>query len=591
MGRIETLQPHRRRRRFFVFAVLIILSRVAMYRVREKRDVVAKKISTDAVANFVASDAAASEEAEEVDRLRASPLRTDDRPVGKEKTFESMRALFEEALRRNRTETLFKAFFKSQLGGKDKLSAAKVEQAVDVIENDRNMSSDNSTHTSSVSLEVLNESSGTSTPSGFACPMEWLRQPTHIPADLEYFPRVFFNECVHDYDEIISKILMAPKAEQTHERDSGNVSDGQRNAPFRIPDRLTLGKYTNFATTFFMHAAFSGQYPRGINIEVASTSPAESIWAKHLDCTPNASEWECLYGARHSKGVYRSEGEIEHQSFSKNEEHRIANELWMGRTQHFDDSTVLIVAGWISRLAIPLNACENNRNCIDIPTRFVQNIARTKSPVYLSLHVRMGDACDQRVNERPAFTGDIWRTGRRSCVLPIAYGPILRSMQERYNVTDILLATDSQEVIDWAVNTTNYNWHFLDFDRGRLGRSDKGWIEYRTDIGRIETESALMDIELLSKGHVFVGGLCSHFSLSVLWSMIGRRNAVIPYASMDGCSLRNSRAANASSSKTLFDELFDFALNFMCYASRFMPGSTRARNGCHTHEGAFLSTR
>jgi len=159
MGRIETLQPHRRRRRFFVFAVLIILSRVAMYRVREKRGVVAKKISTDAVANFAASDAAASEEAEEVDRLRASPLRTDDRPVGKEKTFESMRALFEEALRRNRTETLFKAFFKSQLGGKDKLSAAKVEQAVDVIETDRNMSSDNSTHTSNVSLEVLNESS------------------------------------------------------------------------------------------------------------------------------------------------------------------------------------------------------------------------------------------------------------------------------------------------------------------------------------------------------------------------------------------------------------------------------------------------
>ena len=121
-----------------------------------------------------------------------------------------------------------------------------------------------------------------------------------------------------------------------------------------------------------------------------------------------------------------------------------------------------------------------------------------------------------------------------------------------------------------------------------------GWIENRKDIGSVEVESALYELDILSRGHVFIGSLCSHFSRAILWSMAGRRNVLPPYVSMDGCSLRNSVAsatAHDSSNKTLFEELFP-ARN-ACQASRNKPGTSFQRNdGCHmmSPSSDFLST-
>jgi hypothetical protein len=223
---------------------------------------------------------------------------------------------------------------------------------------------------------------------------------------------------------------------------------------------------------------------------------------------------------------------------------------------------LVLYTGWISRRVMPLDACESFRNCegVHVTSKMSSESVHhngTKPAIYLSLHVRAGDACDVVVDERPSFIGEIWRSGKRKCASPNAYAPVIRRMCEEYSVTDILLATDSQDFIEWALATfPEVNWHFQDYlDRRKLEHG-KGWIEYRHDIGRVETESALNAVDLLSRGHVFIGSMCSHFSRSIFWAMVGRRNVLVPYASMDGCSLRNSRGKDHGSRKRLFFELF-----------------------------------
>lgn len=140
----------------------------------------------------------------------------------------------------------------------------------------------------------------------------------------------------------------------------------------------------------------------------------------------------------------------------------------------------------------------------------------------------MGDACDERVDVRLPFTGEIRSTSKRKYILPRAYTEPLRRMKSIYNVTDILFATDLQEVIDWALSSmTEFNWHYQDFDRSSL-EEGRGWIEKRSDIRRRETESANIEMNMLSRGHVFVGSLCSHFSRTILWAIAGRRIMLPP---------------------------------------------------------------
>ena len=87
---------------------------------------------------------------------------------------------------------------------------------------------------------------------------------------------------------------------------------------------------------------------------------------------------------------------------------------------------------------------------------------------------------------------------------------------------------DSQEIIDWdPLSMTEFNWHYQDFDRSSL-EEGRGWIEKRSDIRRRETESANIEMNMLSRGHVFVGSLCSHFSRTILWAIAGRRIMLPP---------------------------------------------------------------
>jgi len=420
-----------------------------------------------------------------------------------------------------------------------------------------------------------------------ACPMDWLKQSNVVPSTMEYYPSIDFTRCVHDYSVLIRETLAPSHSQPATAKPIG------RNAPFSPPQHVPIGKYLNSAVTYFVHAAYSGEY-EDLFTDTAYTPPNASLWARHMNCAHAVSEWNCLFGStrEHRHGI---------NVISKTESAtaRIAaKELWKRRRRDLDSSNFLVIIGWIHQQMAPFNSCNTTRHCGYMHVTHVfavpPHVHEAKTRIYLSLHIRMGDACDERINTRPAFNGDIWKTKRRKCLLPHAYAKSVRDMRALYGVSDILLATDSQEVIEWVTTSmSDFHWHYINFDRSNL-KHGKGWIENRRDIGNVEVESALYELDILSRGHVFIGSLCSHFSRAILWSMAGRRNVLPPYMSMDGCSLRNSVATATtydSTNKTLFEELFP-ARN-ACQASRNKPGTSFQRNdGCHmtSPSSDFLST-
>ena len=112
MGFRKTV-PSRLRRFFvrFTFVFLVVL-RATVY--GHGKRVVAKKTSTDEAVG---------------DQVTRPPPHIDDALVEKKTPLEPTRALFEEALRRNQSETFFKAFFKRQLGDVTRFSGAVVSKA------------------------------------------------------------------------------------------------------------------------------------------------------------------------------------------------------------------------------------------------------------------------------------------------------------------------------------------------------------------------------------------------------------------------------------------------------------------------------
>ncbi|CEG01297.1 Lipopolysaccharide-modifying protein [Ostreococcus tauri] len=112
------------RRRFLARFALAVLVVCAMVYGRENR-VVPEKISSDEP-TFLGGDATSEAVGDRV--TRGSP-RVADTSAGKIDSLQPTRALFEEALKQNQTETFFKAFFKSQLGDIAHFDGAVVQKA------------------------------------------------------------------------------------------------------------------------------------------------------------------------------------------------------------------------------------------------------------------------------------------------------------------------------------------------------------------------------------------------------------------------------------------------------------------------------
>jgi hypothetical protein len=152
-----------------------------------------------------------------------------------------------------------------------------------------------------------------------------------------------------------------------------------------------------------------------------------------------------------------------------------------------------------------------------------------RSP-YISVHVRMGDACTHAARKSPSG-------GTEGCVPVADYVEAALRMSQQYACTRVLLATDSQEAVEAFKAEQGLRVSTLDLERVTLFNST--WlIEERLRAKVVDAsqvvQSAVLDLMLLSQGDYFVASLSGHMSRLALEYMIAEKGYLVPYISVEG---------------------------------------------------------
>ena len=124
---------------------------------------------------------------------------------------------------------------------------------------------------------------------------------------------------------------------------------------------------------------------------------------------------------------------------------------------------------------------------------------------------------------------------RPRCVPWGVYLERIYRIRHRYGASKVFLATDDQEVAAAAAQVDDLEIMHLPLDRGVF---DADWfLEFRSQLGLVDpqvvTESALLDLLLLSEGSYFVGTFASHLSRLAYELMVARLGYFPPYSSVD----------------------------------------------------------
>ena len=347
------------------------------------------------------------------------------------------------------------------------------------------------------------------------------------PGGLSYLPVIPFRECKENSRVIEDVHRTILRINQTG---YGKTFEWQHR-------RATLGKYITAAV------AELDTFAKTIGDDVppmpAFVNPAEDHWSRHLSCSSNSSAWTCMFGEH--KNDTRELGLDDNISQGELIWRRRGC-LVVGTCGAELSSTYLsiLLRGWMLHSMMPLNSYELGYRSADASVKVVsiRNILPApEERVFVSIHIRMGDSCD-RIESTPRKEPWHWEEGRgRPCIAPPAYVKPLKLVAAQYNVTDILLASDSIDAVFWAKSLIDFDLHYVDFDRRKISDTRSGWIENRDDIGHTEVESSIRALQLLSNGHIFIGCMGSHFSRAIYTLMVGRRNIVIPWVSVDGHSM------------------------------------------------------
>mmetsp|Transcript_6167 Transcript_6167/g.15626 ORF Transcript_6167/g.15626 Transcript_6167/m.15626 type:complete len:483 (+) Transcript_6167:69-1517(+) len=160
----------------------------------------------------------------------------------------------------------------------------------------------------------------------------------------------------------------------------------------------------------------------------------------------------------------------------------------------------------------------------------------------LGVHVRHGDAC----------------AAGRECYTWGQYRQAALRMKAKYGVARIMLATDSQEIVQQCQEDPEFKCHAVTHNRsslaprvgahagGSFGMSEgagkkqpksRHYIENRIRKGELDggqlAVAALVDLALLGECMMFVGTFSSSFSRMALLLMHGRTGSPVPFISLD----------------------------------------------------------
>ena len=298
----------------------------------------------------------------------------------------------------------------------------------------------------------------------------------------------------------------------------------------------------------------------------------ETHWASRLHCANHTTAWDCNFGNASATANLVAASKQQYNNIGPySDEMNTTRKLWNLRpcisnskkVTSFDlfDTQPSIVSplpnfcgeadpyhvrvlllGWMYRYTLPLNACEGkyrlhcSKNIVSLRNLNQTEVVQRGPRVFLSIHMRMGDACD-RVEKVERLEPFSWgrQLKSRPCIAPVGYEAALDRMTILYGVTDILLASDSVDAFEWAKQITTHDIHYLQVDRSKLDTHDKGWIEKRSDIGHTEIDSSIQEMNFLGNGQVLIGGSCGKFTRVIYSIMVGRQNSVLPWVSVDGC--------------------------------------------------------
>lgn len=132
---------------------------------------------------------------------------------------------------------------------------------------------------------------------------------------------------------------------------------------------------------------------------------------------------------------------------------------------------------------------------------------------------------------------------KRPCFTLDVYLKILHMLKDMYNVTTVYLATDSEEFIKRIESEVEFTWIYVYAHREFFDK-DQGWVEFRKDsLNEGTLYSSVADMTLMKYGDIFIGGYASHFSKITYYMMVGYRQRLLPYISVDfplGCDTIDS---------------------------------------------------
>jgi len=144
----------------------------------------------------------------------------------------------------------------------------------------------------------------------------------------------------------------------------------------------------------------------------------------------------------------------------------------------------------------------------------------------IALHYRAGDSCLEYVDA----------LGRK-CDKFSVYMAHVNLMAQKYNISHVYLATDSDSVIKEELkNYPNYTWHYIqDMDRGGVRNNmtvDDLLLKHKLD-GCGEAQQSMIDIHLLAQADAYVGKFSSNIDRVAYNLMYARKQTHQPYTSLD----------------------------------------------------------
>lgn len=169
----------------------------------------------------------------------------------------------------------------------------------------------------------------------------------------------------------------------------------------------------------------------------------------------------------------------------------------------------------------------------------------------IGIHVRRGDACQKMLTKpetlrRCARRPPGWK---RPCYALAAYLDVAKPLIEKYGMTHVYLATDSQQVVQeaQAMSSETLRFHYLDIDRSsyETDGSPKNFIEERVSRSRGSAQAAsgvnasqmvveaLSELSLLSRASAFVGTSRSQYTRAAFLLQYARSSRPPAFSNLD----------------------------------------------------------